>query len=50
MKEYYNTNDDFKGYVDRYCMKHKCTIEEALKHKVVTDVYEHYKTMERWNR
>lgn len=43
MKEFYNCNEDFKAYVDRYCEKHKCTVEEALKHKIVECVYEQYK-------
>ena len=50
MKDFYNSNTDFKEYVERYCKKHKCTVEEALKHKVVEDVCEHYKATERWNR
>ena len=49
MREYYNTNEDFKEYVKRYCDKQKCTVEEALSHKVVEDVCEHYKETERWN-
>ena len=43
MKDFYNSNTDFQEYVERYCKKHKCTVEEALKHKVVEDVCEHYK-------
>lgn len=43
MKEFYNSNADFKAYVDKYCKKHKCTVEEALEHALVKDVYEYYK-------
>ena len=43
MKEFYDTNMDFKNYVDSYCKKHKCTVEDALKHKIVEAVYEQYK-------
>ena len=43
MKEFYNSNPDFKNYMDKYCKKHKCTVEEALKHKLVKAVYEQYK-------
>ena len=43
MKEFYNTNTDFKNYIDKYCKKHKCTVEEALQHKLVKEVYEQYK-------
>ena len=43
MKEYYNSNMDFKAYVDRYCVKDKYTVEEALKHKIIEEVYKQYK-------
>ena len=43
MKEFYNSNDDFKTYVEAYCKKHKCNVEEALKHKIVECVCEQYK-------
>lgn len=41
--EAYETNKDFKEYVDRYCMKHKCTVEEALTHAIVRAVEEDYR-------
>lgn len=31
----YAQNADFKRYVDRYCVKHRCTVEEALTHYLV---------------
>ena len=43
MKEFYNFNEDFKAYVDRYCKKNKYSVEEALKHKIIKEVYEQYK-------
>lgn len=43
MKEFYKSNTDFKEYVDRYCKKHKCSIEEAMQHKIIECVYEQYK-------
>ena len=43
MEECYNSNPYFKVYVDLYCKKHKCTVEEALKYALVKDVYEQYK-------
>ena len=46
MKEFYNSNENFKEYIDKYCKKHKCTIEEALKHKIIEEVYEQYKETE----
>jgi hypothetical protein len=41
--EAYNTNQDFKEYVDRYCNKHKVTVEEALNHALVQEVGKMYK-------
>lgn len=43
MKEFYNSNADFKFFVDKYCKKHKCTVEEALKHGIVKGVYVQHK-------
>lgn len=42
MKEYYENNADFKEYVDKYCHKHKVTVDEALTHEIVKQVYLHY--------
>lgn len=42
MKEFYNSNPDFKDYVDKYCKKHKCTVDEALKHALVQEVRKAY--------
>lgn len=38
----YKTNHDFKRYVDRYCTKHRCTVDEALKHVLVQMVEKEY--------
>lgn len=39
LKEMYETNADFRGYVDRYCNPYtdgkRITVEEALEHEVV---------------
>lgn len=43
MREFYDTNEDFKGFVDRYCTKHKITVEEALTHEIVRLTYLFYK-------
>lgn len=44
MRQLYQTNKDFKDYVDRYCKNHNegrsITLEEALTHKVVQDYAE----------
>ena len=43
MEEFYKSNADFKDYVDKYCIKTGCTVEEALEHALVKSVYEQYK-------
>lgn len=34
-KEFYETNQDFRGYVDRYARHNGKTVEEALEHDLV---------------
>ena len=43
MKKQYNENPEFKDFIDKYCKKHKCTVDEALTHALVKEVYNHYK-------
>lgn len=43
MEEFYNICADFKDYVDKYCKKHGCNVEEAFKHELIKGVYEQYK-------
>lgn len=31
----YAENADFKRYVDRYCVKHRVSVDEALQHYLV---------------
>nr|DAH37439.1 MAG TPA: TRANSCRIPTIONAL REPRESSOR COPG REPRESSOR, DNA-BINDING PROTEIN, PROTEIN-DNA.95A [Caudoviricetes sp.] len=31
----YAENEDFKRYVDRYCVKHRISVDEALQHYLV---------------
>lgn len=31
----YEQNEDFKTYVDRYCVKHRISVEQALQHYLV---------------
>lgn len=38
----YNTNADFKRYVDKYCAKHRLTVDEALEHLLVQGVGDMY--------
>lgn len=37
--DYYNTNVEFKEYVDKYCTKHSKTCEEALHDKIILDYF-----------
>lgn len=39
----YEENVDFKRYVDRYCVKHRISVAEALKHYLVQMVGRMYK-------
>ena len=34
----YRHNQKFREYVDKYCKKHKCTVDEALRHELVRQV------------
>ena len=43
MKDLYNTNADFKRYVDTYSAQSKHTLEETLQLKVVQLVGEYYR-------
>lgn len=42
----YARNSDFKAYVDKYCVKHQITVEEALQHYLVRMVGQMYKEQE----
>lgn len=42
MEEFYNNNSDFKVFVDKYCKKHSITVEEALQHEIIRQVYLQY--------
>lgn len=43
MREFYENNEDFRGYVDRYANKHNLTVDEALTHSLVREAYEYYR-------
>lgn len=43
MREFYETNLDFRLYVDRYCVQHNVSVDEALTHELVKEVYNFYK-------
>ena len=42
LKEIYETNDDFREYVDRYSRTYGITVEQALKSMLVRLVAKHY--------
>ena len=46
MMEFYNHNEDFKMYVDRYCNQYGLTVDEALEHEIVNQVAEQYREKE----
>ena len=35
MTELYESNPDFRAYVDRYCRCYRISVEEALTHELV---------------
>lgn len=39
----YAENEDFKRYVDRYCVKHGISVEQALQHYLVQMAGRQYK-------
>lgn len=43
MREFYETNKDFKDYVDKYAKKNHITPEEALTHATVREAYKYYR-------
>lgn len=42
----YAENEDFKRYVERYCVKHRISVDEALQHYLVQMVGRQYKEQE----
>lgn len=47
MKELYESNTDFKRYVDRHCQQYKVPVEVALEHAVVREYAEYLKEEEK---
>ena len=39
----YAENEDFKRYVDRYCVKHRTSVAESLQHYLVRMAGQMYK-------
>ena len=44
LKQFYESNEDFEYYVDRYCCSKNISVEQALTHKIVQVVAERYAT------
>lgn len=43
MRDLYNTNQDFRNYVDRYLKQYpEKTLDEVLQHKMIKQVAEYY--------
>lgn len=42
MHNEYRRNKQFRDYVDKYCKSRVITVEEALQHELVKQVYLHY--------
>ena len=43
MRDFYDINEDFKAYVDKYANKHHLTVDEALTHSLVRAAYMYYR-------
>ncbi len=46
MQDLYNTNKDFRDYVDRYCRNKPFGVEQALRHIQVRLVGHYYRELE----
>lgn len=46
MREFYETNQDFKEYVNRYAAQRKITVDEALTHALVREAYDYYREID----
>lgn len=42
MRGFYESNEAFRNYVDRYSVKHGVSVDAALTHSTVRDAYEYY--------
>lgn len=48
--DFYQTNGFFYEYLNKYCDKHKLTVSDAVKHKIVIETAQYYKALEEENR
>ena len=42
MSDLYENNENFKEYVDRYCMIYRYSVEQALTHAIIKHVADFY--------
>lgn len=42
---FYESNQDFQKYVNRYCITYHVTTEVALQHRLVLNVMQYYKDL-----
>lgn len=50
LKEFYNTNKDFKDFCDKSLRNGEAeSLDVLLTHKIVQNVAEYYKAKENWN-
>lgn len=47
MRKLYETNDGFRQYVDKYCVKHEIDRETAFTHSVIRNAFEYYENAEK---
>ena len=43
IKDFYNTNNDFSAYTEKYRRKHGLTVDEALQHASVREAEKYYR-------
>lgn len=47
MRQLYDTNEGFRQYVDKYCVKHEIDRETAFTHSVIRNAFEYYENAEK---
>ena len=47
MKDFYESNTDFRRYTDRYAAEFNLTTEQALTHSVIRNAAEYYENAEK---
>lgn len=46
MRDFYESNNDFRGYVDRFCKTYEKSVDEALQHASVREAEKYYRERE----